>query len=228
MDYRDWEQKIKEKLDTSSPEEAGFSVSSKDIWKQISAGSKPQKRSLFLFRPVVSHIAAAFLGILMSTLAYLLLFQNPKPQKVATVAATGQEEPLKIHERQNHNAGEHRPPARKVLSSGLNKAKTNFPQAIVAHKPHDLNNKRPGTKIKPEIIKDTVHEYATASPSQRQPQDATSPKVVYWSDIENNYKHKSEPKYWATLVHKIDKRLEKDKKSNNAMAPAVAWIQTFK
>lgn len=227
MDYRDWEQKLKEKLEASSPEEAGFSVNADDIWKHIATKNKLKKRDLLLFRPVISHIAAVFLGILMSMVAYFLVFQNPKsPKTVALTKDIQQKLPI-IHETQNHTT-EH---AEKNRSTALKNLKHRHSENIAATQPRQLNQKTSQTTIKPEITKDSVAEYANAShnnPKQQQIMASATPRVMHWRDIEDHYKNKSEPKYWAKLVRRIDKRFEKDEKSENNKAPVITWIQTFK
>lgn len=227
MDYRDWEQKIKQKLEDASPEDSGYSVNAKEIWKEISEHNKPPKRTLFLFQPIVSHVAATFLGILIATLAYFLFLQNPKPQKAVALTKDAQKHlPIILH-KTSEQKQEHPEKSRTTAVKNIN---PNHSDNIAATQHRRLDQKTPQTAIKPEITKDTVERYANINPNRKQQQAAAvaRPKVMHWSDIEDHYKNKSEPKYWAKLVRRIDKRLEKDVQFQDGKAPMLVWIETFK
>lgn len=230
MDYRrDWEEKIKQTLEAATPEEAGYSANSEDIWNQLCAKNQRPKSSL-LSRLVVSHIAAAILGILLSTLAYFLLFQPLRPEQVVSVTTNIQEQPAKKPETRIRGIEKPAQPVQETTSPGLNKQKVQQSKRIASHKQHELNNHQTQkTKASPKFSKDTIPEYAATNlPEQQLLVDTLMPpQVVYWSEIKDNYQHKSEPKYWAKLMHKVNRRLEKEDMKNNK-APAVVWIQTFK
>jgi len=230
MDYRDWEQKIKQKLEDASQEDSGYSVNAKEIWKEISEHNKPPKRTLFLFQPIATHVAATFLGILIATLAYFLFLHNPKRQKAAVALTKDAQEglPIILH-KTNEQKQEHPEKSRTTAVKNIN---PNHSDNIAATQHRRLDQKTSQTAIKPEITKDTVEKYANINPNpnrkQQQAAALATPKVMHWSDIEERYKNKSEPKYWAKLVRRIDKRLEKDEQSQDSKAPMLVWIETFK
>ena len=231
MDYKNWEQKIKQKLEDASPEDLGYSTSAKEMWEQISKSNKPPKRTLFLFQPVASHIAATFLGILISTVAYFLFLHNPKPQKTVALTKDAQKKlPIILHEAKNKTREQKQEHAEEKRKTAVKNINPNHSDNIAATQHHLLSQKTSQTAIKLEITKDTVVEYVNAIRHSEQQQIIvqTTPKVMHWSDIEDHYKNQSEPKYWTKLVRRIDKRLEKDEQSHNNKAPVIVWIETFK
>lgn len=229
MDYKDWEQRLKAKLETASAEESGYSVNPEKVWNQIAVGNKQSRKMLFLPRPIWSHAVAAISGILISTLIYFLVFHNPLPEhSVVEINHTQQHLPEAQRNRkptfQPQNIEIKSPTEIKTPQSGDSKN-------IAATPTHRVIRKKAPAAIAPKHKADTVTEYALINHDSATRQTFVAvekPAVMHWSDIEEAYKNKSEPQYWAKLIRRIEKRQEKENSSQNEKAPALVWIETFK